>query len=208
METKSKKILILFYSTYGHIETMAKKVQEGVNSVPGLKADLYRVPETLSDEVLGKMFAPKKNDEIPTLTYDRVDELANYDGILFGVPTRFGMICAQMKAFWDATGGLWSNGGLVGKPAGFFFSTGTQGGGQETTVFTALPFLAHHGMVFVPPGYTMGKELFSNDEVRGGSAYGAGSYSGADGSRQPSEIELKNCKHQGEYFAKFVARLS
>ncbi len=153
------------------------------------------------------MHAPKKNEDIPVFNYDKIDDLCIYDGILFGLPTRYGMVPAQMKALWDATGGIWVRGGLVGKPAGFFFSTASQGGGQETTALTSIPFLAHHGMVFVPPGYSLGKELFSNEEVRGGSAYGVGTFAGADGSRKPTELELKAAMHQREYFSKFVMRL-
>jgi NAD(P)H dehydrogenase (quinone) len=205
-KTKTKRILILYYSTYGHVETLAKSILEGVNSVEGVKGELWRVPETLSEEVLKKLHAPAKNQEVPELTYDKLSEIEAADGILFGTPTRFGMMAAQMKAFWDSTGGLWQKGSLVGKPAGLFWSTGTQGGGQETTALTSITQLAHHGMVFVPTGYAYGPELFSLQEVRGGSPYGSGTYAG-DGSRQPSELEIKIAKSQGVNFAKFVQRL-
>lgn len=191
------KVYIVFYSTYGHVYTLAKAMKEGVDSVEGCEGVLYQVPETLPEDVLAKMHAPPKPD-VPVIT---ADELKEADGILFGCATRFGMASAQMKSFLDSTGGLWQAGALVGKPAGIFVSTGTQGGGMETTALTFITQLSHHGMIFVPTGYSMGGELFSNEEVRGGSAYGAGCLAGADGSRQPSALELKMAKHQGSYHA-------
>ena len=134
-ETKSKtskRVLVIFHSMYGHVETLGKSILEGVNSIDGVKGELWRVPETFPDEVLTKMHAKKYGDEIPVLSHDKLDELTKADGFLFGMPTRFGMMSSQMKAFFDSTGGLWMKGALSGKPAGLFFSTGTQGGGQET----------------------------------------------------------------------------
>ncbi|KAF1334016.1 Nad quinone oxidoreductase, partial [Globisporangium splendens] len=196
-------VAIIYYSTYGHIAKMAEKVKEGVESVAGVTATIYQVPETLSDEILAKMHAaPKKDHPIAT-----PDVLKNADGILFGFPTRFGTFPAQVKALFDATGGLWSTGALVGKPAGFFFSTGTQGGGQETTAFTAVTFLTHQGLTFVPLGYRS-PLLFSFDEIHGGSPWGAGTYAGPDGSRQPSTLELDVAKVQGESFAQVAKKLS
>mmetsp|Transcript_12535 Transcript_12535/g.41017 ORF Transcript_12535/g.41017 Transcript_12535/m.41017 type:complete len:137 (+) Transcript_12535:417-827(+) len=133
--------------------------------------------------------------------------MAEYDGFLFGTPTRFGMASAQMKAFLDATGGLWLKGKLVGKPAGLFFSTGTQGGGQETTALTFLTQLTHHGMIYVPIGYSS-PLLMNMDEIHGGSPYGAGCFAGTDGSRKPSQLELDIAKHQGSYFAGVVTKLA
>ncbi len=205
--TKTKRILIIFYSTHGHIEKMARKVFEGVNAVPGVKGELWQVPETLSDEVLTKIRAAKKPEDVPVLTYEKLEDFASADGYLFGISSRFGMMSSQMKTFFDSTGQLWVKGSLVGKPAGVFFCTGTQGGGQETTAFTTVTQFVHHGMVFVPVGYSYGKELFTMEELKAGSPYGAGTYSGADGSRQPSELEYKIAKYQGEYFAKFVNKL-
>ena len=202
-----KKIMILFYSMYGHVERLANEIFEGANSVEGVKAELWKVQETLPDDVLEKMGAKKKTDNIPVITHKNLDEVKTFDGFLFGTPTRFGMMSAQMKAFWDMTGGLWVKEAFVGKPAGLFFSTGTQGGGQETTAFTFITQLAHHGMIYVPIGYSFGKELFSLDEVKGGSAYGAGTYAGGDGSRTPSELELKIAKFQGKKFAEIVKKL-
>ena len=149
------------------------------------------------------MHAPPKSD-VPVIDPLKLPEA---DGILFGFPTRFGTMPAQVKALFDATGSLWAKGALAGKPAGFFFSTGSQNGGQETTALTSIPNLVHHGMVFVPLGYTT-PLLFPNDEIRGGSSYGAGTIAGGDGSRQPSERELGIAQHQGEYFAKFVDALT
>lgn len=148
------------------------------------------------------MGAPPKTD-VPTIT---PQELAEADGVLFGFPTRFGMMASQMKAFFDATGGLWREQSLAGKPAGVFYSTGTQGGGQETTPLTAVTQLTHHGMVFVPVGYTFGAKLFDMDKVQGGSPYGAGTFAG-DGSRWPTEMELEHAFHQGKYFAGITKKL-
>mmetsp|Transcript_14970 Transcript_14970/g.18214 ORF Transcript_14970/g.18214 Transcript_14970/m.18214 type:complete len:200 (+) Transcript_14970:52-651(+) len=196
------KVLVLYYSMYGHIKAMADKVVEGLTEA-GIEAVLKMVPETLPAEVLEKMHAPAK----PDVPIADPHELAEYDGILFGIPTRFGMACAQMKSFLDATGSLWMQGKLVGKPAGIFFSTGTQGGGQETTALTFITQLTHHGMLFVPIGYS--SPLIMNlDEIHGGSPYGAGTLAGADGSRMPSELELNVAKHQGSYFAGVVKKLS
>ena len=208
MEGRDKKIMIIFYSMYGHVEKLARTIAEGVNSIPGVTAELWQVPETLHEEVLSKMHAPKKPEDIPVLTHDKLEELTKADGFLFGLSNRFGTMSAQMKSFFDSTGGLWYKGALAGKPAGLFFCTGTQGGGSETVALTTIPVLAHHWMVYVPLGYTFGPEYLTMDEIRGGSAYGAGSYSGSNGSRQPSELELKIAKHQGESFAKFVNRLN
>ncbi|KAH1218519.1 putative NAD(P)H dehydrogenase (quinone) FQR1-like 1 [Glycine max] len=162
----------------------------------------HDVPETLLDEVLGKMSAPPKSD-VPVIT---PNELSEADGFVFGFPTRFGMMAAQFKAFLDATGGLWRAQQLAGKPAGLFYSTGSQGGGQETTALTAITQLVHHGMIFVPIGYTFGAGMFEMEKVKGGSPYGAGTYAG-DGSRQPSELELQQAFHQGKYIAGITKKL-
>eukprot|EP01102_Stenamoeba_stenopodia_P003590 TRINITY_DN13775_c0_g1_i1.p1 TRINITY_DN13775_c0_g1~~TRINITY_DN13775_c0_g1_i1.p1 ORF type:complete len:207 (+),score=61.08 TRINITY_DN13775_c0_g1_i1:86-706(+) len=195
------KIYVIYYSTYGHVAKLAQEVVKGAKKA-GVEVELYQVPETLSEEILAKMHAPPKAD-VPVID---VHNLPQADGFLFGFPTRFGAMAAQFKAFFDATGSLWSKGALAGKPAGFFFSTATQNGGQETTALTSVTQLAHHGMVFVPIGYTT-PLLFSDDAIRGGSPYGAGTLAGGDGSRQPSEKELAIAEHQGEYFAKFVDAL-
>lgn len=191
--------------------------------MPGVQVELYQIAETLSSEILTKMHAPPKSND-PIITPDK---LAEADGVLFGFPTRFGMMAAQAKAFWDATGGLWRtyvgaragsggapaadgtalrSGGLVGKPAGIFYSTATQNGGQETTALTAITQLTHHGMVYVPIGYSCDK-LFDLSAAHGGSPYGAGTLAGGDGSRQPSELERAVAEHQGEHFAKIAVAL-
>jgi len=199
-----RKIFIVFYSMYGHVEGLARRMKNGVDGVEGVEGVLFRVPETLSSEVLEKMNAPVKDPGIPDIT---AAELADADGVLFGFPTRYGSMAAQMKAFFDSTGQLWKEQKLAGKPAGFFVSTGAQGGGQETTAWTAITQLAHHGMLFVPVGYTFGAGMFRMDVVHGGSPYGAGVYAG-DGSRELNEIELALAEHQGKYMATIVKRLA
>ncbi|CAL9759554.1 unnamed protein product [Musa acuminata subsp. burmannicoides] len=202
VETKVK-IFIVFYSMYGHVEALAKQMKKGVDGTDGVEGVLYRVAETLPSDVLEKMYAPPKDPSIPEIS---AAELVEADGILFGFPTRYGCMAAQMKAFFDSTGQLWREQTLAGKPAGFFVSTGTQGGGQETTAWTALTQLTHHGMLFVPIGYTFGAGMFKMDEIRGGSPYGAGVFAG-DGTRQPSEAELSLAEYQGKYMASIVKKL-
>ena len=179
-------------------------VKAGVNSIEGCEGHLFQVPEILSEEILKKMHAVPKSD-IPIIT---ADKLADFDGFLFGFPTRFGAMPAQMKAFFDSTGSQWQSGALLGKPASIFVSVGTQSGGMETTVLTSLTNLAHHGMVIVPTGYSFGPEMYDVNTVRGGSAWGAGCYAGADGSRQPSDLELRMATHQGSYFARVAKKLA
>lgn len=187
---------------YGHVATMAESVKKGVEAAGGA-AEIFQVPETLSDEVLAKMHAPAKPD-YPVAT---LDTLTGYDAFLFGVPTRYGNYPAQWKAFWDSTGGLWASGALYGKPAGFFVSTGTPGGGQETTIVNALSVIVHHGMIYVPLGYAPAFDKLTRlDEVHGGSPYGAGSFAGPDGSRQPSALELEIAQIQGKSFYEAVQK--
>ena len=171
----------------------------------GVTPELYQIPETLPDEVLEKMGAPPKDDTIPVL--DDVQLLAEADGILFGFPTRFGTTSAQVSAFWDRTGGLWQAGALVGKPVGVFTSTANVGGGQENTISSTISRFVHHGMIFVPIGYST-PLLMDNSEPRGGSPWGAGTITLGDGSRMPSELELGIAKHQGQHFASIVLRLA
>ncbi|KAJ2456995.1 hypothetical protein GGF42_002939 [Coemansia sp. RSA 2424] len=196
------KIFVITYSTYGHINKVAESVVEGLEKA-GVEVGRYQIAETLSDEILGKMHAPPK----PDLPVIKAQDLVEADGYLFGFPTRYGTQPAQVKAFFDSTGQLWQKQALAGKPAGFFFSTASQHGGQEVTVFTTLPILAHHGMIYVPFGYA-NPHLFDNSEVIGGSAWGAGTIANGDGSRQPSEKELEIARDQGENFAKVVAKLA
>ncbi|KAI8585085.1 NAD(P)H:quinone oxidoreductase, type IV [Geranomyces variabilis] len=194
-------VYVVIYSTWGHIKTMAEAVMKGLNEAGNVTASLYQVAETLPDGVLEKMHAARFPD-IPVLD---PKDLTNADAFLFGIPTRYGVPAAQVKAFWDATGGLWATGALVGKYAGAFTSTASQHGGQETTIYTFLPHLVHHGMIFVPLGY-QSKVLFDNSEVIGGSPWGAGTVANGDGSRQPSAKELEIAETQGKTFAATVAR--
>lgn len=201
---KKVKIFIIFYSMYGHLESLAKKMKEGVDGIEGVEGCLYRVAETLPSDVLEKMHAPPKDAAIPEIS---AEELGEADGLLFGFPTRFGAMAAQMKALFDSTGGLWTQQKLAGKPAGFFVGTGTQGGGQETTAWTAITQLAHHGMLYVPIGYSFGAGMFDMGSVRGGSPYGAGTFAG-DGTRVPTQTELALAEHQGKYMAAVVKKLA
>ncbi|CAN0909986.1 Probable NAD(P)H dehydrogenase (quinone) FQR1-like 2 [Linum grandiflorum] len=205
--TKPKiKIFIIFYSMYGAVEALARKVKQGVDSVEGVEGLMYRVPETLSTETLYQMKAKGISNDVPLV---RVEEMVDADGFLFGFPTRFGSMAAQMKAFFEGTEEeIWKMQKLAGIPAGLFVCTGTQGGGQETTALTAITQLAHHGMIYVPIGYTFGEEMSRVDDgIRGGSPYGAGVFSG-DGTRPPSETELGLAEHQGRYMATLVKRFA
>lgn len=192
------KTAIVIYSLYQHIAKLAESVKAGVEAAGGV-ATIYQVQETLSDEVLAKMHAPPK----PNYPIATPDVLVEYDAFLFGIPTRYGNFPAQFKTFWDQTGGLWAKGALIGKPAGVFVSTGTLGGGQESTVISTLSTLVHHGIVFVPLGYSNPK-MTSLDEVHGGSPWGAGTFAGADGSRQPTALELDIAQTQGLHFYKVI----
>ena len=197
------KVLILYYSMYGHIEAMANAVAEGARSVAGTEVTIKRVPELMPEEVARKAGA-KLDQAAPIAT---VDELANYDAIIFGTPTRFGNMCAQMRNFFDQTGGLWMKGALIGKVGSVFASTGTQHGGQETTITSVHSTLLHQGMVIVGVPYSC-QELTNMGEITGGSPYGAGTLAGADGSRQPTENELKIARFQGKHVAEIAGRLS
>ncbi len=201
------KILIPFYSLYRHVKTMAEAVAEGVEKVPGAEAELRRVPETLPPEVIEKMGATAAQEamaEIPTAT---VEELAGADAIIFGTPTRFGNMCGQMRQFLDATGGLWQKGALIGKVGSVFVSTGSQHGGQETTILSFMVTLFHHGMVVVGLPYSFQGQLTVN-EVSGGSPYGATTIAAPDGSRSPSGNELAGARFQGEHVAGIAKRLT
>lgn len=200
--TASKtKILIVYYSTWGHIKQLVDSEAKGVSSVSSdIEVRIAQFPETLPAELLKQLYAAPRDSNHPTVTHE---DLKWADGILIGIPTRFGTAPAQFKAFWDGTGGLWQKGELFGKLVGLFFSTGSQAGGQETTVLTTLPNFAHHGMVFVPQGFPDPSQ-FNMDEIHGGSAWGAGTYAGATGSRQPTKLELNLAEVQGKNFAKFA----
>ncbi|NWL79682.1 NAD(P)H:quinone oxidoreductase [Pseudomonas taiwanensis] len=196
-----KKVLVLYYSMYGHIERMAESVAEGARSVSGVEVTLKRVPETMPEDVARKAGA-KLDQAAPVAT---PQELADYDAILFGTPTRFGNMSAQMRSFLDQTGGLWVKGALIGKIGSVFTSTGT-GGGSETTITSFWHTLAHHGMLLAGLPYSA-PELSDISELRGGSPYGAATVAGSDGSRQPSAKELSLAKFQGAHVATLVSKM-
>jgi NAD(P)H dehydrogenase (quinone) len=196
------KVLVLYYSSYGHIETMAHAVAEGVRKA-GAEADVKRVPELVPAEV-AKSSHFKLDQAAPIAT---IDELANYDGIIFGTPTRFGNMAAQMRNFLDQAGGLWFQNKLVGKVASVFASSATQHGGQESTILTFIPTILHLGMIYAGLPYTFSGQ-FGHDEVKGASPYGASTIAGGDGSRQPSAIELEAARFQGAHVAEIAKKLS
>jgi NAD(P)H dehydrogenase (quinone) len=196
------RVLVLYYSMYGHVEKMSGAVAEGAAAVDGVEAEIKRVPELVPEEVLRKSGA-KTDQAAPVAT---VDELPGYDAIIFGTPTRFGNMCAQMRNFLDQTGGLWSKGSLIGKVGSVFTSTATQHGGQETTLTSFHTTLLHLGLLIVGVPYSC-KGLSYMDEVSGGTPYGASTMAGTDGSRQPSAGELEIARFQGEHVARIAKKL-
>lgn len=197
------KILVLYYSMYGHVERMAQAVAEGARSVADTEVAIKRVPELMPEEEARKA-GVKLEQAAPIAT---VAELADYDAILFGTPTRFGNMAAQMRNFLDQTGSLWMKGSLIGKPGSVFTSSATQHGGQETTITSFHTTLLHQGMVVVGVPYSC-QELMTMDEVTGGSPYGASTLAGGDGKRMPSENELKIARFQGRHVAEIARKLS
>jgi len=197
------KILILIYSMYGHIAKMAESAKKGIEAAGG-NVTILQVAETLPQEVLTKMYAPAKPD-YPIAT---PNDLLEYDGILLGISTRYGGWPAQFKTFWDATGQLWAQGALTGKFTAAFVSSAGPGGGQESTYFSILTTLVHHGLIFVPLGYKHTNSLWqgAKENVRGGSPFGAGTFAASDGSRQPTELELEVVGIQGREFYNVVKR--
>jgi NAD(P)H dehydrogenase (quinone) len=196
------KVLVLYYSTWGHIERMAQEVAEGARSVPGVEVTIKRVPETMPPETAAAIHAKTSQ----TAPIAKPDELADYDAIIFGTPTRFGNMCGQMRNFLDQTGGLWQKGSLVGKVGSVFAGTGTQHGGQETTITSFHSTLFHQGMIVVGVPYSC-PGLTVMTEITGGSPYGATTLSNADGSRMPSANELAVAKFQGNHVAGIAKRL-
>jgi NAD(P)H dehydrogenase (quinone) len=196
------RILVLYYSTWGHVETMAQAVAKGAGSVPGTEVTVKRVPELMPEEVARK--ANAKLDQAAPVA--EPTELADYDAVIFGTPTRFGNMAAQMRNFLDQTGSLWARGALVGKVGSVFTSTGT-GGGNETTITSFHNTLIHHGMVIVGLPYAA-PQLADISEVKGGSPYGAGTIAGGDGSRQPSDKELALAEYQGAHVARIAGKLA
>lgn len=196
------KVLVLYYSSYSHVETMAGEVAEGAASVDGVEVTVKRVPETMTDDV-ARSAGVNLDQQAPVAS---PKELAGYDAIIFGTPTRFGNMAAQMRNFLDQTGGLWMDGALVGKVGSVFVSTGT-GGGSETTITSFHSTLFHHGMVVVGLPYAA-PELADISEVRGGSPYGAATIAGGDGSRTPSDKEKSLARFQGRHVAEIAAKLA
>ncbi|MCX2696210.1 NAD(P)H:quinone oxidoreductase type IV [Ochrobactrum chromiisoli] len=196
------KVLVLYYSAYGHIETMAYAVAEGIRSA-GSEAVVKRVPELVPDDV-AKASHFKLDQEAPIAS---VQELVEYDAIIVGAGTRFGTVASQMRNFWDQTGGLWAQGKLVGKVGSVFTSSATQHGGQESTILSFIPTLLHHGMVVVGLPYAFQGQM-GVEEVKGGSPYGASTITDGDGSRMPSQVELEAARFQGAHVAKIAAKLA
>lgn len=197
----SAKVLVLYYSSYGHVEKLAYAVAEGAKSA-GATVDVKRVPELVPEEV-AKKSGFKLDQPAPIAS---VDELANYDAIIFGSGTRYGTVTSQLRNFIDQTGGLWMKGALVGKVGSVFTSSATQHGGQETTILGFIPTLLHHGMVVVGLPYAFQGQM-GVDEVKGGSPYGASTITDGNGSRQPSETELAGARYQGKHVAEIASAL-
>jgi NAD(P)H dehydrogenase (quinone) len=200
------KVLVVYYSTYGHVHKMAEAMVEGVKQVDGAEAVMRRVPETLPDEVLEKMGAVDAQQAFSHVPVCTVDELASADAVIFGTPTRFGNMCGQMRQFLDATGQLWAQGALVGKVGSVFTSSATQHGGQESTILSFHISLLHHGFVIVGLPYAFQGQM-RIDEVTGGSPYGASTIAGGSGERMPSENELEAARFQGRHVAGIANRL-
>ena len=201
------KVQVVFYSMYGHVWRLAEAVAEGAREVPGAAVKLFQVPELAPPDVLEKSGAKAARAAFAHVPQAEVDKLAAADAILFGTPTRFGNMCAQMRNFLDQTGALWMNGALVGKVAGVFTSTASQHGGQETTITSFHSTLLHHGMVIVGVPYAE-QRLLNMDEISGGTPYGATTLAGTDGSRRPSENELAIARFQGKHVAGIAAKLA
>lgn len=197
------EVLVLYYSMYGHVETLARAVAEGARSVDGSRVAIERVPEIMPEDVARRAGA-KVDQEAPIAT---VADLPNYDAIIFGTPTRFGNMCAQMRNFLDQTGGHWMSGGLIGKVGSVFTSTASQHGGQETTITSFHTTLLHQGMVIVGVPYSE-QRLLNMDEISGGSPYGASTITKGDGSRQPSENELAIARFQGKHVTEVAKKLA
>ncbi len=196
------KVLVLYHSFYGHIEAMAQAVAEGAREVAGAKVDVKRVPETVPAVVFAK--SGGKANQAAAIAEPA--ELANYDAIIFGTPTRFGNMTGQMRTFLDQTGALWMSGALVGKVGSVFASSATQHGGQESTILTFHPTLLHHGMVIVGLPYAEQRQM-GLDEIKGGSPYGASTIAGAQGERSPSEQELGIARFQGRHVTSIATKL-
>jgi NAD(P)H dehydrogenase (quinone) len=203
----SIKVQVIFYSMYGHVFKMAQAVSEGVKQVSGAEVSLYQVAELIPDDILEKYGAKAARAGFANVPIATVDKLTEADAIIFGTPTRFGNMAAQMRNFLDQTGALWGKGALVGKVGSVFASTGTQHGGQETTITSFHSTLLHHGMIIVGVPYTE-SGLTYMDGISGGTPYGATTLAGGDGKRQPSENELKIARFQGKHVAEIATKLA
>lgn len=201
------KIKVVFYSMFGHIYKLAEAVAEGAREVEGAEVELLQVAELVPDDVLEKSGAKKAREAFDRIPTAKPSDLEDADAIIFGTPTRFGNMCAQMRSFLDQTGELWAKGRLIGKVGSVFSSTGTQHGGQETTLTSFHITLLHHGMVIVGLPYSETRQM-TLDEVTGGSPYGATTIAGTDGSRMPSENELAMARFQGRHVADIARRLA
>lgn len=201
------KVKIVFYSMYGHVYRMAEAVAAGAREVEGVEVELLQVPELIPGEVLAKSGAKKAREAFAHIPVARVNDLVDADAVIFGTPTRFGNMCAQMRNFLDQTGGIFAKNALVGKVGSVFTSSNTQHGGQETTIITFYITLLHHGMVIVGLPYSESRQS-TMDEITGGSPYGASTICGADGSRMPSENELAMARFQGRHVATIAKKLT
>jgi len=201
------KVLVLFYSMYGHIYQMAEAVAEGAREVENAEVTLMQVPELMPEEALEKTGAKKAREAFAHIPVAKPDDLADFDAILFGTPTRFGNMCAQMRNFLDQTGGLWARNALVGKVGSVFTSTATQHGGQETTITSFHSTLLHQGMIIVGLPYSESRQM-TLDEISGGSPYGASTIAASDGSRMPSENELAMARFQARHVAAIAKKLA
>ncbi len=201
------KLLIVSYSLYGHIYKMAQAVVEGASEVEGLEIDLKRVPETLPEDVIEKMGGTEFQKTFSKVPVCSPEELPNYDGIIFGTPTRFGNMCGQMRQFLDATGSLWANGSLIGKIGSVFASAATQHGGLESTILSFHSFLLHQGMLIAGLPYSF-QDQMQNNEISGGSPYGASTIAGTAGERSPTKIDLAGARFQGKHVAELAKKLA
>ena len=201
------KVKVIFYSMYGHVYRMAEAIGEGAQNVDGSDVKLLQVQELIPDDVLEKAGAKKARESFAHVPVAKTEDLVDADAIIFGTPTRFGNMCAQMRNFLDQTGGLWAEGALIGKVGSVFTSTATQHGGQETTIISFHTTLLHHGMIIVGLPYSETRQM-TLDEITGGSPYGATTIAASDGSRMPSENELAMARFQGRHVAAIAKKLS
>ena len=202
----SIKVQVIFYSMWGHVYRMAEAIVEGAKQIPGAEVSLYQVPELVPDDILEKYGAKAARASFAKVPVASIDKLHEAHAILFGTPTRFGNMAAQMRNFLDQTGQLWAQGTLIGKVGSVFASTATQHGGQETTITSFHSTLLHHGMIVVGVPYSE-SGLSHMGDITGGTPYGATTLAGSDGSRQPSENELKVARYQGKHVAEIASKL-